>query len=83
MLMQEPSPEMIRTWKETYDTFRTRLQPSNKQIPDVIAYLIQKYPVTELTEESIKQVVSDNVVQNECYAKKSRLEKPPCHGFFK
>jgi len=70
MLMQEPSPEMVKTWKDTFDSYRSRLSPNNKTGLEIVSYLKQKYPVTELTEDDKKQVVSDNILQNECSAKK-------------
>ena len=82
MLMQEVSPEMVTAWKVTYDTYRARLKPNNKPVLAIIAYLIQKYPVTELTEETVKQVVIDNILLNDCHAKKLPAGKAPVAKVF-
>ena len=81
-LMQEPSPEMVKGWKETYDTYRTRLKPNNKPAEEVISYLKQQYPVTQLTEPSIQKIVTDNVTMNEYYAKKLPAGKSPVSQVF-
>lgn len=80
--MQKPSPEMVTAWKGTYNTYRPLLNPNKKPAFELIAYLIQKYPVTELTEERIKQVVRDNVLLNECHAKKLPSGKAPVAKVF-
>ena len=68
MLMQEPTPEMVRAWKKTYDTYRAELKPNNKPMKEVIAYLKKQYPVTELQDEKMRSVVTGNVTANEFYA---------------
>ncbi len=75
--MQEPTPEMVRTWRETYDTYRPKLNPNNKPIQDVIAYLKQNYPVRERTEKELLQVVTENVTLNEYSAHKIPPGKTP------
>lgn len=82
MLMQEPTPEMVRTWRETYDTYRPKLNPNNKPIQDVIAYLKQNYPVRERTEQNLLPVIIDNVTLNEYYAHKIPSGKPPLAQVF-
>jgi hypothetical protein len=82
MLMQKASQDMLRTWKETFDTYRTRLKPNNKPVLKVIGYLKEKYPVTELTDPLIKQVVIDNITLNECHAKKLPVGKKPVPKVF-
>ncbi|MFH0968268.1 MAG: hypothetical protein V1862_11360 [Methanobacteriota archaeon] len=73
---------MVKEWKITYDTYRPRLNPNNKTAVELIAYLTQKYPVTELTDERRKQVVRDNVLLNECHAKKLPAGKAPVAKVF-
>lgn len=82
MLMQEPTPEMVRSWKETYKTFRPGLKPNRKPIQDVIAYLKENYPVRERTEQNILQVVTENVTRNEYSAHKIPPGKPPLAQVF-
>lgn len=82
MLMQEPTPEMVKSWKETYDTYRPKLRPNNKPMPDVIAYLKENYPVIERTEQNILLVIIDNVTLNEYSAHKIPPGKIPLPQVF-
>jgi hypothetical protein len=82
MLMEEPTPEMVQSWKETYNTFRPGLKPNRKPIRDVIVYLKENYPVIERTEENLLQVVIDNVILNEYSAHKIPPGKTPLPHVF-
>ncbi len=68
--MQEPSPEMVQTWKETFDTYRSRLSPNSKTGLEIVSYLTHEYQVSELMDDAKTQVVTDNILQNECIALK-------------
>ncbi len=70
MLLEEATPEMVQSWKITYDTFHSRLKPNKKTGDEIVSYLTRKYPATSLTDTRITQVVTDNVLLNECHAKK-------------
>ena len=70
MLLQEPTPEMVVRWKETYNAFRPRLTPNNRPIGEVTLYLKNNYPVTELKDQKYLQVVIGNVTLNKQYAEK-------------
>jgi hypothetical protein len=82
MLIQEPTPEMVQSWKETYDTYRPGLKPNNKPIQDVITYLKENYPVIERTEENLILVVIENVTRNEYSANKIPTGKTPLSQVF-
>lgn len=83
MLMQQATPEMVNVWKATFDHYRPRLSPNKKTGPELLAYIQQKYSITELTDDTIKQVVADNVTHNECYANKLPSGRTPvAKGFF-
>lgn len=82
MLLQEPTPEMIRTWKEIHESYRNKLKPDNKPIEEVISYLKEKYPVKELTDKKYQQIVIDNVIQNEYYKRKVPAGKIPIPKVF-
>ena len=81
--MQEPTLEMVRTWKMMYATYRTWLKPDNKPIEEVISYLKRKYPVTELHEHRLKRIVLGNVTENEYYRDKIPDNKTPTPSVFK
>lgn len=80
--MQEPSPEMIAEWKNAYHKYRARLIPNKKTGMELFTYLTQKYSVSELHDETIKQVVIDNIIQNECHAAKLQDGRAPVIKIF-
>ena len=82
MLMQEATPEMVAAWKITFDQYRPHLSPNKKTGLEIIAYLTQKYSITELTDDTIKQVVVDNVILNEGYLNKMPSGKTPVAKVF-
>lgn len=77
MLMKEVTPEMVQGWKETYAIYRPMLRPNKRPVQEVISYLTGKYPVTELTDPTLLQVVSDNVTGNDFSAKKLPAGRSP------
>ena len=70
MLTRKVSPEMIREWKDTAATYRPLLHPDKKTGHEILAYLTGKYPVRELPEGSMNEIISDNVLLNDCNARK-------------
>lgn len=77
MLTRKVSPEMIREWKETSETYRPLLCPNKKTGPEIVEYLTGNYPVRELPPDSLSEVISDNVLLNECYARKMPAGRTP------
>jgi hypothetical protein len=77
MLTRKVTPEMIREWKETAETFRPRLRPNRKTGREILAYLTGKYPVRDLTTDTLRDVVEDNILSNECHARKMPAGKSP------
>lgn len=67
MLMQEPTPQMIEQWKQTYAHYRKALHPNRKSAEDIIAYLKNKYPVTKIKDKKWNSIVIDNVLNNEYF----------------
>lgn len=70
MLMKEPSPEMISSWRKTFALYRSRLRPNKKPAGEIISFLTGKYPATVIDDENIAVVVRENILQNEHDAKK-------------
>ncbi len=68
--MQQCTPEMVAEWKSVFNEYKTRLHPNRKKAADLTAYLEDKYPLAELADEDLKQVVVDNVMLNEFNANK-------------
>lgn len=77
MLTREVTPEMVLAWKVTFDQYRPQLRQNKKTGLELIAYLQQKYPITELNDERLKQVVVDNVLSNGIHANKVPVGKTP------
>lgn len=67
MLMQKPTPDMIKEWKQTYAQYRKKLHPNRKSAEEIIAYLKNKYTVTEIKDKKWDSVVIDNVLNNEYF----------------
>ncbi len=83
MLSRKATPEMVKEWKETFATYRPLLRPNQKTGREILAYLTCKYPVRELATASLRDVVEDNILSNECHAKKMPFGKTPeVAGFF-
>lgn len=70
MLTRKATPELVRQWKDTAETCRPLLCPNKKTGAELLAYLTGKYPVRELRTDSLRDVVEDNILSNECHARK-------------
>lgn len=83
MLACKVTPEMVRKWKDTSAKYRPLLRPNKKSGTEILVYLTGKYPVKEIPAESISEVIADNVLLNDCYARKMPAGKTPeATGFF-
>lgn len=82
MLMQEPTSEAIEEWKAMYVEYKMKLYPNRKTALEIIEYLKQKYPIAEQTKEELKQVVVNNVIENEGYSNKLPNSKMPVAKVF-
>jgi hypothetical protein len=70
MLMQKPTPQMIETWKNTWNEYKDKLRPNRKSGTKVLEYLKEKYLLKELKDEKAKQVVIRNVLDNKPFVDK-------------
>jgi len=70
MLTRKITPELVRQWKDVAETYRPRLRPNKKTGSEILSYLTGKYPVRELRADSLRDVVEDNILSNECHARK-------------
>ena len=70
MLTRKITPELVRQWKEVAATYRPGLRPNKKTGSEICSYLTKKYPVRELLTDSLRDVVEDNILSNECHARK-------------
>ena len=77
MLMEELTPKMVEAWKAINDENKAKLRPNRKTACEIIDYMKDKYPVTEITDDKWQQVVANNILLNEVYAKKLPADKLP------
>lgn len=77
MLMKEPTPEMVKEWKDVWIEYKDKLTPNRKSGREVVEYLKNKYILEELNDDNAKQVVIDNVLYNKPYADKLRKGAEP------
>lgn len=70
MLVRKATPELVKEWKETSAAYRPRLRPNRKTGRELLAFLTGKYPVRELASDTLRDVVEDNILSNECHARK-------------
>ena len=77
MLMQEATPEMFEAWKVTWNEYKDRLLPNRKSGAEIVAYLSDKYLLTEIHDDEALQVVTENVLNNEPFAEKIPVGNTP------
>lgn len=83
MLAHKVTPELVRKWKDVAKTYRPLLCPNKKTGSEILAYLTGRYPVRELMTDSLRDVVEDNILSNECHARKMPAGTiPEVSGFF-
>ena len=70
MLTERPTEEMIAEWQEIHRVHRPHMQPNRISGTELIAWLCEHYPVTELHEQEILEMVTLSVMENAHYAEK-------------
>lgn len=70
MQQSAPTNEQISQWKKVWSQYKDRLKPNRKSGQDVIDYLFSRYPLTEVDDETLKEVVTNNIMCNEVYKEK-------------
>lgn len=64
MLMKEATEEMLIEWKAVYAQYRHKLSPNRKTPGQIIAFLEQSYPLTEIKDEMALATVEANLISN-------------------
>jgi len=82
MLTEEATPARIRQWKTVYAEYAPRLKPNRKTGGEMAAYLRKRYPVTELADERLRQIVIQNMLDNEHSARKLPAGRQPAAVVF-
>ena len=61
--------EDIARWKRIYREYRPRLKPNRISGATLYDYLDSHYPLLPLEDERANQMVRDNILKNECFAR--------------
>ena len=64
-----PTKEDIAHWKEVFADYHTRLKPNRISGGQLRDYLTAHYPAFSVQDAKLDQVVSGNILANECYAR--------------
>lgn len=77
MLMQEATQEMLDAWKVTWNEYKDRLLPNRKSGTEIVAYLTDKYLLSDIHDAKRLDVVTENILNNEPLAEKLPAGKMP------
>lgn len=73
--------EDIASWEKIYAEFRPKLKPNRISGRDLYSYLVSRFPILPLDDPRAKQVVSQNILQNECFSRElpqGQAPEPVC-----
>lgn len=76
MLMQEPTEDMIKEWKEIYFQYKDKIKPNKKDGMEIVEYLKKYYDIKELQNQELENIVADNIKNNEFNSCKLKGENP-------
>ena len=64
-----PTQEDIARWKEVFAEYHTRLKPNRINGEQLRDYLTAHYPAKPIQDAEMDQVVTGNILANECYSR--------------
>ena len=64
-----PTQEDIARWKEVFAEYHTRLKPNRINGEQLRDYLTAHYPAKLMQDAEMDQVVTGNILANECYSR--------------
>ena len=70
MLTHAPTPEDVLRWRNTAAEYRPRLTPNRKSADEISSYLESRYPVIASDDPRLHDVVAQNILQNDYFARK-------------
>lgn len=76
MLMQEPTEEMIKEWKDIFNIYKDKLVANKKDSLDIIKYIEEKHSIVEIEDQKLENIVYDNIVLNDYYKNKLNGRNP-------
>lgn len=59
--------EEIASWKRVYQEYKPRLKPNRISGAMLYDYLDSRYPLRPLDDQRAHQMVTDNILKNECF----------------
>ena len=65
MLTSEPTPDMINNWKRVYKNNKEQLKPNRKSGSEVDSYFRNKYKPDCFDSEELREIVRENILQNQ------------------
>lgn len=77
MLTKEPTPEMVKVWKEVWSQYKDRLKPNRKSGNELLDYLSGKYTLTEIQEPAAEETIRLNITLNKPLADKLPKDASP------
>lgn len=70
MLSHPPTPEDVLAWRETAARARPHLSPNRKSADEIASYLEAHYPVIASPDPRLHDVVAQNILRNDFFARK-------------
>lgn len=70
MLTHKAKKAEIAEWKKTFESYKGLLQPNRKSGGEIARYLCERYPVRPIFEKKALDVVTENVLGNDCLKEK-------------
>ena len=74
--MQKPSMEEIAEWKVIYEKYRPYLSANRRTVSEALEYLVDRYPVREVTDPKLRTLIGAVLMQNKYYAQKLGEAEP-------
>ena len=83
MLTSEPTPDMINIWKKIYEDNKERLKPNRKSGSEVDSYFKNKYKPACFDSEEFREIIRENILQNQFNKDKLPQGKLPDIALYK
>lgn len=77
MITQRPTVEILNEWKKIFEQYKDLLRPNRKSGADILNYLQRNYSLTEIPDEDMLKVISENVSRNKFLAEKLPVGQLP------
>jgi len=74
MLTHTPTPEDVVHWRNIAAEYRPRLSPNRKSADEIASYLEAHYPVIASEDPGLHDVVAQNILLNDFFARKIPLD---------